>query len=127
MIRLKHLPRQFGTWILVGFLTVFIDFLIFSTVFGFSKDLFVSNFVAVLSSSSINYYLHRKKTFRSTGSSPSEIFRYSLYQTLVWLFSSTGIDYFHDAGFSVTISKITSFLFLIPMNFLALKFVVYRQ
>jgi putative flippase GtrA len=118
--------NQFWVWGLVGILTNVLDYLIFILFHGLSGSIPFSNFLSLAVSSAFNFYQHRTKTFRNESNLHKQIYRYIIYQILVWVLSSILISLISYSGFSIGLAKILPLVVIAPLNFFALKYVVYK-
>lgn len=115
------------TWASVGFATVALDFLLFFMLVKITDSVLFSNLISIALSSSFNFLLHQKKTFPSDSGRNKQVWRYLIYQLLVWVFSTMLILFLFQCGMSSSASKILPLVVFIPINFKILKNWVYSH
>ena len=123
----KFLDRTFFRWFTVGMTSLVIDICGFALGLEISKSIFIANFIAAIFSTSFNYLAHYFWTFDSKSHHRRTIFRYYLNILFLWIGSSLLIKLLVLNSLEPLIAKILSLLVILPLNFLTLKYFVYKQ
>lgn len=123
---MKSRSKQLWVWGLVGISTNALDYLTFILCHGLSGSIPISNFISLGVSSSFNFYQHRTKTFQNESNLHKQIYKYIIYQFIVWMFSSSLISLISYIGFAIGVAKLLPLVVIAPVNFFALKYAVYK-
>jgi putative flippase GtrA len=123
----KFAKPTFVRWFIVGVTSLVIDICGFALGLEFSESIFVANFVAAILSTSFNYLAHYFWTFNSKGRHGKTILRYYLNIFFLWIGSSLLIKLLILNGFGPLVAKVLSLVLILPLNFLTLKFFVYKE
>ena len=123
----KFAEPAFVRWFIVGVTSLVIDICGFALGLEISESIFVANFVAAILSTSFNYLAHYFWTFNSKGRHSRTILRYYLNIFLLWIGSSLLIKLLILNSFEPLVAKVLSLILILPLNFLALKFFVYKE
>ena len=123
----KFAEPTFVRWFIVGVTSLLIDICGFAFGLEISESIFVANFVAAILSTSFNYLAHYFWTFNSKGRHGKTILRYYLNIFFLWIGSSLLIKLLILNGFGPLVAKVLSLVLILPLNFLTLKFFVYKE
>lgn len=123
----KLLSNQFVVWAIVGFSTIALDFVIFLFTHSVTHSVPISNFISVILSSIYNFFLHRLRTFQNTTHFREQASKYCIYQFLIWLLGTKLILIFIHLGVSLETAKLLPLLIIAPINFVSLKYFVYKE
>ena len=104
-----------------------IDICGFALGLEISKSIFIANLIAAIFSTSFNYLAHYFWTFGSKSHHRGTILRYYLNILFLWIGSSLLIKLLVLNSLEPLIAKILSLLVILPLNFLTLKYFVYKQ
>jgi putative flippase GtrA len=118
---------MFIRWFIVGITSLFIDIGGFALGLEISTSIFIANFLAVILSTSFNYLAHYFWTFNSRGKHVNTILRYYLNILFLWIGSSLLIELLILKSLEPLIAKVLSLVLILPLNFLTLKFFVYKE
>ena len=127
MLFQKFAEPTFIRWFIVGVTSLAIDICGFALGLEISESIFVANFIAAILSTSFNYLAHYFWTFNSKGRHGRTILRYYLNILFLWIWSSLLIKLFILNGFGPLVAKVLSLVLILPLNFLTLKFLVYKK
>jgi putative flippase GtrA len=123
----KFTEPTFIRWFIVGVSSLVIDICGFALGLEISESIFVANFVAAILSTSFNYLAHYFWTFNSKRPHGKTILRYYLNIFFLWIGSSLLIKLLVLNSFEPLFAKALSLLLVLPLNFLTLKFFVYKE
>lgn len=123
----KFTEPTFARWFIVGVTSLVIDICGFALGLEISESIFVANFVAAILSTSFNYLAHYFWTFNSKRPHGKTILRYYLNIFFLWIGSSLLIKFLVLNSFEPLFAKALSLLLVLPLNFLTLKFFVYKE
>ena len=123
----KFAEPTFVRWFIVGLTSLAIDICGFALGLEISESVFVANFIAAMLSTSFNYLAHYFWTFKSKGRHGKTILRYYLNIFLLWIGSSLLIKLLILNGYGPLVAKVLSLVLILPLNFLMLKFFVYKE
>ncbi len=123
----KFSDRMFIRWFIVGITSLFIDISGFALGLEITESIFVANFVAAILSTSFNYLAHYFWTFNSKRPHGKTILRYYLNIFFLWIGSSFIIKLLILNSIEPLFAKVLSLILILPLNFLTLKFFVYKE
>ncbi len=123
----KFAEPTFVRWFIVGVTSLVIDICGFALGLEISESVFGANFVAAILSTSFNYLAHYFWTFNSKGRQSRTILRYYLNILFLWIGSSLLIKLLILNSFEPLVAKVLSLILILPLNFLTLKFFVYKE
>lgn len=81
------LPELFK-YLAVGLLTNLVDFLLYGLLLLLTGNFLVAENLKIPVVLGLNYFAHRKFTFKSQNRKPAEITRYLLANLVIWLFAN---------------------------------------
>jgi putative flippase GtrA len=123
----KFRDRTFTRWLIVGTTSLGIDIGGFALGLEISKSIFLANFIAATFSTSFNYLAHYFWTFNSKGNHGITILRYYTNVFILWIGSSLLIKLLVLNSIDPIVAKVISLILILPLNFLTLKFFVYKE
>jgi len=123
----KFSDRTFIRWFIVGITSLFLDIGGFALGLEISTSIFIANFIAAILSTSFNYLAHYFWTFNSKGRHGGTILRYYLNIFFLFIGSTLLIQLLILNGLEPLVAKILSLVLILPLNFLTLKFFVYKE
>jgi putative flippase GtrA len=123
----KFSDRTFIRWFIVGITSLFIDIGGFAIGLEISTSILIANLIAAILSTSFNYLAHYFWTFDSKGRHSGTILRYYLNIFFLWIGSSLLIQLLTLNSFEPLVAKVLSLVLILPLNFLTLKFFVYKE
>ena len=126
-IKEKHLDWSMIRWIVVGFGTTGVDYLIFITLFGPINSVVVANFISGLFSTSINYFTHHKWTFKSQQEHSRSGSRFLLNLVFWWTVSTFLIKTLIVLGIDPKLAKLIPILIIAPINYFVLNHLVFKK
>lgn len=118
--------RQFIVWVIVGVLTISLDYLVFLISHWATGSVPISNFISIVLSSIFNFLMHRLRTFQNSSHFKNQALKYSIYQFVIWILGTQLILLFIHLGASIEVAKLLPLVVIAPVNFLALRNWVYR-
>ncbi len=121
------LQPAFLRWVLVGIVTTGIDYVVFLIIYKNLNTVFAANLLSSLVATTINYYSHHVWTFESSQRHWSTGPRYFLSLAFWWVSSTFLIKWLIDSGISVEIAKLAPTFILLPINFLVLSKLVFKN
>ena len=123
----KYFDYSMIRWSLVGMTTTAIDFLLFITLYGAVKSVFLANLISAVVATSINYLTHHRWTFRSGQKHSRSGARYLLNLTFWWLVSTSIIKALVVVGFDPRLAKLTPLFLIVPVNYFVLNNLVFKK
>ena len=122
----KRFPEHFLKWVAVGLISLFIDTLTFTILFQSVGQVFLSNLISAIFSTSFNYAAHYFWTFNSNSKHKETLIKYMTNVTLIWLISSLFIIFLIEINFTPIHAKLLSLTIILPINFIILKRFIYN-
>ena len=114
-------------WALVGITTTVIDYLIFISMYSVITSVLVANFCAGLFSITFNYLAHYFWSFKSQSNHSKSGIKYLLNLIVFWSAGTLLLKVLITAGIDPKIAKLIPIPFIAPLNFLSLKFFVFKK
>jgi len=119
-------PSMFR-WAVVGLSTTLIDYLIFISLYSWSRSVFFSNLISASVATSINYLLHHRWTFKSDLNYTKSGIRYLVNLIIWWFMSSSIIKYLIVLNVDAKIAKLAPLLIIVPVNYFVLNHLVFKR
>ena len=131
-IRLKALKDKYFDasmlrWGAVGITTTVIDYLLFISLYGPTKSVFLANLFAASIAASLNYYTHHRWTFKSEQNHSRSGFKYLLNLTVWWFVATSIIQFLIMANIDPRIAKLAPLAFIVPINYFVLNKLVFKN
>ena len=123
----KYFEPSMLRWGAVGITTTVIDYLLFISLYGPTKSVFLANLIAASIATSLNYYTHHRWTFKSEQNHSRSGFKYLLNLTFWWFVSTTIIPALVILDIDPKIAKIAPLIFIVPINYFVLNKLVFRK
>jgi putative flippase GtrA len=123
----KYFDYSMIRWGLVGITTTLIDYLLFISLYGLIKSVFLANLISATVATSINYLTHHRWTFRSEQNHSRSGLKYLLNLIFWWLVSTTVIKLLVDAGVDPRIAKLVPLVLIVPVNYFVLNHLVFKE
>ena len=123
----KYFDYSMIRWGLVGITTTLIDYLLFISLYGLIKSVFIANLISATVATCINYLAHHRWTFRSEQNHSRSGLKYLLNLIFWWLVSTTVIKLLVDAGVDPRISKLVPLVLIVPVNYFVLNHLVFEK
>ena len=127
VLRDKYFDYSMLRWGAVGLFTSVIDYVLFITLYGTIKSVFVANLISSSVSTSINYFAHHKWTFRSEQNHTKSGTRYIITLGFWWLVSTSIIKALVVLNIDPKIAKLAPLVIIVPINYFVLNFVVFKR
>jgi putative flippase GtrA len=123
----KYFDYSMIRWGLVGITTTLIDYLLFISLYGLIKSVFIANLISATVATCINYLAHHRWTFRSEQNHSRSGLKYLLNLIFWWLVSTTVIKLLVDAGVDPRIAKLVPLVLIVPVNYFVLNHLVFEK
>jgi putative flippase GtrA len=123
----KHFDYSMLRWGLVGITTTLVDYVLFISLYGPIRSVFLANLISATVATCINYLTHHRWTFKSKQHHSSSGFKYLLNLIVWWLVSTTVIKLLVDAGVDPRIAKLVPLIFIVPVNYFVLNHIVFKR
>jgi putative flippase GtrA len=123
----KYFDYSMIRWGLVGITTTLIDYLLFISLYGLIKSVFIANLISATVATCINYLAHHRWTFRSEQNHSRSGLKYLLNLIFWWLVSTTVIKLLVDAGVDPRIAKLVPLVLIVPVNYFVLNHLVFKR
>jgi len=107
--------------------TNLVDYLLFISLYGPIKSVFLSNLISATVATCMNYLTHHKWTFRSKQNHSRSGLKYLLNLIFWWLVSTTVIKLLMDAGADPRIAKLVPLVLIVPVNYFVLNYLVFKR
>jgi putative flippase GtrA len=114
-------------WGLVGVTTTLIDYLLFISLYGLIKSVFLANLISATVATCINYLTHHRWTFRSEQNHSRSGLKYLFNLIFWWLVSTTVIKLLVDASVDPRIAKLVPLALIVPVNYFVLNYLVFKK
>ena len=124
------LIKKYGSmwrWALVGITTTVIDYLIFISMYSVITSVLIANFFAGLFSITFNYIAHYFWSFKSQADHSNSGVKYLVNLVIFWSAGTLLLQVLITAGIDPKIAKLIPIPFIAPLNFLSLKFFVFKK
>ena len=119
--------RSMWRWVIVGITTAVIDYTIFISMYSAVNSVLIANFCAGLLSITFNYFAHYFWSFKSEANHLKSGIRYLFNIVVIWVISTLLLRALISAGIEPKIAKLIPMLLIAPLNFLSLRFFVYKK
>ena len=123
----KYFDYSMLRWGLVGITTTLVDYLLFISLYGLISSVFLANLISATVATCINYLTHHRWTFKSEQNHSRSSVKYSLNLIFWWLVSTTVIKLLVDAGVDPRAAKLTPLIFIVPVNYFVLNYLVFKK
>ena len=119
--------RTMWRWLIVGITTAVIDYFSFISMYPAVNSVLIANFCAGLLSITFNYFAHYFWSFKSEANHLKSGIRFLLNIIIIWVISTLLLKVLISAGIEPRIAKLIPMLLIAPLNFLSLRFFVYKK
>jgi hypothetical protein len=123
----KYFDYSMLRWGAVGLFTNVIDYVLFITLYGTIKSVFIANLISSSVSTSINYFTHHKWTFKSDQNHSKSGMKYLLNLIFWWFVSTSIIKGLVVLNIDPKIAKLVPLIVIVPVNYFVLNFVVFKN
>ena len=123
----KYFDYSMIRWGLVGITTTLIDYLLFISLYGMIKSVFLANLISATVATCINYLTHHRWTFRSEQNHSRSGFNYMLNLIFWWFISTSIIKILLVSGFDPKIAKLVPLVLIVPVNYFVLNYLVFKK
>ena len=123
----KYFDYSMLRWGAVGLFTNVIDYVLFITLYGTIKSVFIANLISSSVSTSINYFTHHKWTFKSDQNHSKSGMKYLLNLIFWWFVSTSIIKGLVVLNIDPKIAKLVPLIVIVPVNYFVLNFVVFKR
>ena len=123
----KYFDYSMLRWSAVGLLTNLIDYLLFITLFGLVKSVFVANLISASVATSINYFFHHIWTFKSDQNHSKSGAKYLLNLMFWWVVSTSIIKALVIFNIDPKLAKLVPLIIIAPINYFVLNYLVFKK
>ena len=123
----KYFDYSMLRWGAVGLLTNVIDYILFITLYGTIKSVFIANLISSSASTSINYFTHHRWTFKSNQNHSKSGAKYLLNLAFWWFVSTSIIKALVVLNIDPKIAKLVPLLVIVPVNYFVLNKIVFKK
>ena len=123
----KYFDYSMLRWGLVGITTTLVDYILFISLYGPISSVFLAILISATVATFINYLTHHRWTFKSEQNHSRSSVRYSLNLIFWWLVSTTVIKILVDAGVDPRAAKLAPLIFIVPVNYFVLNYLVFKK
>jgi putative flippase GtrA len=123
----KYFDYSMLRWGAVGLFTNVIDYVLFITLYGTIKSVFIANLISSSVSTSINYFTHHKWTFKSDQNHSKSGMKYLLNLIFWWFVSTSIIKGLVVLNIDPKLAKLVPLIVIVPVNYFVLNFVVFQR
>ena len=123
----KYFDYSMLRWGAVGLFTNVIDYVLFITLYGTIKSVFIANLISSSVSTSINYFTHHKWTFKSDQNHSKSGMKYLLNLIFWWFVSTSIIKGLVVLNIDPKLAKLVPLIVIVPVNYFVLNFVVFKR
>ena len=118
---------QIFSWCVIGIFTNLLDFVLFIFFYKSLESILISNSLSMSLSILLNYFLNYFWTFKSHQKHLSSGIRYLINSTLWLVISTILIKILVILDFDPKLAKLFPLIFVIPINFIILRFLVFKE
>jgi putative flippase GtrA len=123
----KDVIRQGGRYLIIGFSSFALEFLLFALLLEvFAVFVVISNVVAITAASLFNFSMSRKWTFKVSSRLARSIILYLILFAWNQLFSSVAILWLMDVDVAPFIAKVFTMAAIVCWNFVLYRKVVFK-
>ena len=123
----KYFDYSMLRWSAVGLLTNLIDYLLFITLFGLIKSVFIANLISASVATSINYFFHHIWTFKSDQNHSKSGAKYLLNLMFWWVVSTSIIKALVVFNIDPKLAKLVPLIIIAPINYFVLNYLVFKK
>lgn len=123
----KFFDASMLRWAVVGLSTTLIDYLLFISLYNWTRSVFFSNFISASVATSINYFSHHRWTFKSDLNYAKSGIRYLFNLIFWWFISSSIIKSLIVLNVDAKIAKLAPLLVIVPVNYFVLNYLVFKR
>ena len=123
----KYFDYSMLRWSAVGLLTNLIDYLLFITLFGLIKSVFIANLISASVATSINYFFHHIWTFKSDQNHSKSGAKYLLNLMFWWVVSTSIIKALVVFNIDPKLAKLVPLIVIVPINYFVLNYLVFKK
>jgi len=127
LIKDKIFKKSMLRWAAVGMFTNGIDYFLFLLLYGSIRSVFIANLISASIATSINYFSHHRWTFRSDQTHSNSGTKYLINLIFWWFVSTSIIKGLVVLGVDPRIAKLVPFLFIVPVNYFVLNYIVFKK
>jgi putative flippase GtrA len=114
-------------WAVVGLSTTLIDYVMFISLYSWTRSVFFSNLISASIATSINYFSHHRWTFKSNLNYAKSGIRYLVNLIFWWFISSSIIQSLIILNVDAKIAKLAPLLVIVPVNYFVLNHLVFKK
>ncbi len=114
-------------WLLVGCLTVAIDWVIFVNFYPRIGSVALTNLISGSCSTAFNYFAHHRWTFRSGQRHIQSGARYAVALFGIYILNTVLIKIFIVTGLATGVAKLLAAVIQAPMNYFVLNLFVFKR
>ena len=123
----KYFEYSMLRWSAVGLLTNLIDYLLFITLFGLIKSVFIANLISASVATSINYFFHHIWTFKSDQNHSKSGAKYLLNLMFWWVVSTSIIKALVVFNIDPKLAKLVPLIVIVTINYFVLNYLVFKK
>jgi putative flippase GtrA len=123
----KYFDYSMIRWGAVGLFTNLVDYLLFISLYGPIKSVFLTNLVSSFIATSTNYLAHHRWTFKSEQNHSKSGIKYLLNLTFWWLVSTSIIKALVVLEIDPKIAKLVPLIVIVPINYFVLNYLVFKK
>ena len=123
----KYFDYSMLRWSAVGLLTNLIDYLLFISLFGLIKSVFIANLISASVATSINYFFHHIWTFKSDQNHSKSGAKYLLNLMFWWVVSTSIIKALVIFNIDPKLAKLVPLIVIVPINYFVLNYLVFKK
>ena len=123
----KYFDYSMIRWGAVGLFTNLVDYLLFISLYGPIKSVFLTNLVSSFIATSTNYLTHHRWTFKSEQNHSRSGIKYLLNLTFWWLVSTSIIKALVVLEIDPKIAKLVPLIVIVPINYFVLNYLVFKK
>lgn len=114
-------------WLLVGSVTVGIDWLIFVNLYPRIGSVALTNLISGSFSTAFNYFAHHRWTFKSEQSHVQSGARYGVALFGIYVLNTTLVKVFIVVGIAAGVAKLLAAAIQAPVSYFALNLLVFKR
>ena len=123
----KYFDHSMLRWGAVGTFTTAIDYLLFISLFGPIKSVFLANLISISVATAINYFTHHRWTFKSEQDHSRSGAKYLFNLAFWWIVSTSIIKGLVVLDIDPKIAKLAPLLLIVPVNYFVLNHLVFKK
>jgi putative flippase GtrA len=126
----KYFDWSMLRWFLVGCITFLLDYGIFISLYGKTgpiKSVVFANFCSGIVSTTFNYIVHYRWTFKSGTKHTQSGIRYLINLVVFWIIGTLALKGIISLGVTPKLAKLIPVVIVTPFSYFVLNYIVFKK